>query len=185
MKKLLSTLSIGRWLFVLSIVVYPPPLQAQYRAQATASSGITKSISFTLGLPVSGHASAFNTRAEGRPYIVQNDITSDDLLPASLTIGPNYPNPFHRTTTIRYGIPHSGRVSIAVHNVLGQVVAILMAEQLKNPGYHEVIWDTSQHTGPFLSSGIYVYRIMLSPLSAGSSVPANVHTRSRSMVLIR
>lgn len=65
----------------------------------------------------------------------------------------NYPNPFNPSTTIKFQLPSSGHVVLAVYELLGKVVALLVNEQL-TPGSHEVTIDGTQ-----LSSGLYFYRL--------------------------
>jgi glucose/arabinose dehydrogenase len=65
----------------------------------------------------------------------------------------NFPNPFNPTTSIVYEIPKSGRVRLAVYNLLGQEVALIF-EGVQNAGTHEVEFRNFE-----LPSGIYFYRI--------------------------
>jgi hypothetical protein len=75
------------------------------------------------------------------------------VIPQIYTLDQNYPNPFNPTTTIRFSLPISGRVSLRVYNILGQQVAELMEQQLP-AGTHSVSFNA---TG--LSSGVYLYRL--------------------------
>jgi 6-phosphogluconolactonase (cycloisomerase 2 family) len=79
-------------------------------------------------------------------------------LPTNYAISQNYPNPFNPVTTIRYQIPEDVQVRITVHNLLGQVVATLVDEQLL-AGYYSKIWDGQNHAGLRVASGVYLYRI--------------------------
>ncbi len=72
----------------------------------------------------------------------------------------NYPNPFNPTTTIKFSIPESGMVTMAVYNLLGQKVATLVNTQM-NKGRYEYHFDASK-----LSSGIYFYSIKAGSYSA-------------------
>jgi len=73
--------------------------------------------------------------------------------PNDFVLFQNYPNPFNPSTTIAYEIPMSARIRLAVHNALGQEIAILVAQQ-QNAGAFKVVWKPST-----LSSGIYFYRL--------------------------
>lgn len=59
------------------------------------------------------------------------------------------PNPFSRTTTIRYVVPHAAPVSIRIYNVLGQHVRTLV-HGTQAPGRHAVMFDAGE-----LPSGQY------------------------------
>lgn len=70
-----------------------------------------------------------------------------------------HPNPFNPTTNFRFTIPDVRRVTLAVYDVLGREVALLVDAYLPT-GEHVVRWDA----GVF-PSGIYFYR-----LSAGEDL---------------
>ncbi len=76
-----------------------------------------------------------------------------DDVPQRFVLEQNYPNPFHRTTTIRFGLPSSGYVSIKLYDLLGrEVMTVLEGHQAA--GFHEVTLDASR-----LSPGLYWYRL--------------------------
>ena len=66
---------------------------------------------------------------------------------------PAYPNPFNPTTTIRYALPKSSPVRIAVSDIRGRIVLDL-DRGTEQPGYHEFVFD-----GNNLASGVYLYRM--------------------------
>lgn len=118
------------------------------------------------GLPMGQHVAAI--RVTGNcPDVVFMPVTLDivsaaeagEPLPDRYSLSQNYPNPFNPTSVIRYGVPQSSHVTLALYNLLGQRVALL-DEGIKEAGYHEV---TVRADG--LASGVYVYR-----LEAGSFV---------------
>ncbi len=74
-------------------------------------------------------------------------------LPVEVTLSANYPNPFNPETTIRYGLPKAGQVRLAVYNLLGHEVAILV-DRAKPAGNYAVRFG-----GGDLPSGVYVYRL--------------------------
>ena len=74
-------------------------------------------------------------------------------MPTVYSLSQNYPNPFNPTTTIKFGIPKAGDVSLAVYDILGRKVAELINGNL-TAGYHTVNFNATN-----LASGVYFYRI--------------------------
>lgn len=54
----------------------------------------------------------------------------------------NAPNPFNPATTITFTLPRSGRVSVRIYSITGQVVATL-ADEWRDTGIHTLTWDAS------------------------------------------
>jgi len=85
-------------------------------------------------------------------------------LPRAFALGQNYPNPFNPRTTIRFAIPEKPsretreRVVLKVYNLRGQVVNILIDEDL-SPGYYTANWDGRDQKGNIAPSGIYLYHL--------------------------
>jgi hypothetical protein len=73
--------------------------------------------------------------------------------PDNFGLSQNYPNPFNPSTTIRYQIPNSGLVKLAVYDMLGKQVTILVND-IKDAGSYEIRFDGSK-----LSSGVYFYKL--------------------------
>jgi len=73
--------------------------------------------------------------------------------PHAFGLSQNYPNPFNPFTKIDYSVPAPGPVKLAVYNILGREVAVLINEA-KPAGTHTVNFDASR-----LTSGIYICRI--------------------------
>ena len=86
-------------------------------------------------------------------------VTSVDdptpLVPHAVALGQNFPNPFNPSTTITFSLPAgaTARVSLRIHNVLGQVVADLVDGMMEG-GNHAITFD-----GTRLSSGMYYYQL--------------------------
>jgi uncharacterized Ntn-hydrolase superfamily protein len=74
-------------------------------------------------------------------------------LPRGLVLFQNEPNPFHRATEIRYGVPARGRVTLRVYDVTGREVATL-ADAVLSPGIHSATWYRPRGSG-----GLYIYRL--------------------------
>jgi len=70
----------------------------------------------------------------------------------------NSPNPFHRTTSIRYYLPEKSPVSLEVYNILGQKVSTIVSTS-QNAGEYIFSWDGKNDNGNRLSTGIYFYKL--------------------------
>jgi hypothetical protein len=77
----------------------------------------------------------------------------DSNVPEDYQLSQNFPNPFNPATSIRFAVPRSGHVKLAVYNVTGQEVATLVNDVI-SAGAYQVDFD-AQH----LSSGIYFYSL--------------------------
>lgn len=73
--------------------------------------------------------------------------------PEEFTLLQNYPNPFNPVTTIMYGIPENGNVSMKIFDISGREVKTLVNEP-KTAGYYSVKFNASG-----LSSGVYFYKL--------------------------
>jgi hypothetical protein len=81
---------------------------------------------------------------------IEEEVTE---MPDEYFLGSNYPNPFNPQTTIRFGLPEAGFVTLDVYDMLGRRVATLVNSTM-SAGYHTVNFGSTS-----LSSGIYFYRI--------------------------
>jgi hypothetical protein len=80
------------------------------------------------------------------------------LDPASYRLEQNYPNPFNPETVIKYHIPHSAHVKVAIFNLLGMKVRTLF-DSFQKAGEHSAVWDAKDDEGNSAASGIYFYRL--------------------------
>jgi len=76
-----------------------------------------------------------------------------DLTPTEFALYQNYPNPFNPATTIKYGVPVTGNVKLAVYNLIGEEMAVLINGEVE-AGIHEVTFKVSS-----LPSGMYLYKL--------------------------
>ena len=83
-----------------------------------------------------------------------------DDVPTGFSLSQNYPNPFNPSTTIRFAVERSARVSLKVFNMLGQEVATL-ANGDYAAGTFQVTFDASR-----LASGVYYYQLRAGDFTA-------------------
>jgi hypothetical protein len=79
-------------------------------------------------------------------------------VPEDFALAQNFPNPFNPDTVIRFALPALEQVELAVYNVAGQKVAMLV-QGVRPTGAYSVRWDGRDDQGQPLASGVYVYRL--------------------------
>jgi len=87
---------------------------------------------------------------------VEGETTSSESnpgIPARVSLDQNYPNPFNPSTSIRYELQESQQVRMAIYDMLGREIAVLVNET-KPAGSYSVSWNASG-----VSSGIYIYSL--------------------------
>jgi hypothetical protein len=80
-------------------------------------------------------------------------------LPAQVALE-NTPNPFNGATRIRFALPQSEVVTLAIYNVRGERVATLARGEALPAGYHVRWWNGRDETGRPASSGVYFCRLV-------------------------
>jgi Tol biopolymer transport system component len=85
-------------------------------------------------------------------------IAPEDMLPVSMELAQNYPNPFTSSTSIPYKITSKSDVKITIYDILGREVRQL-ANESKNPGEYCTYWDGKTKLGKKASTGIYICRL--------------------------
>ncbi|MFH1011348.1 MAG: C25 family cysteine peptidase [bacterium] len=78
--------------------------------------------------------------------------------PGDFVLEQNWPNPFNSETSFRYGLPSRTWVRVAVYDILGREVAVLVNEE-RQAGFYEARWRPKE-----APTGLYFARI-----SAGST----------------
>lgn len=105
--------------------------------------------------------------------VILSEVNRNGALPTSYQLYQNHPNPFNPVTTIKYDIPESGRVRIAIYDIKGQEVAVLF-DGVRSAGYYEASWDGRDRTGNQMPSGLYVSQLISEKI-----------VQTRKMVLMR
>ena len=93
--------------------------------------------------------------------------------PQTFSLRQNYPNPFNATTVIAYQLERNGEIDLAIYNLAGQQVAILIQGH-RRAGAYTINWNGRDRSGNRLATGVYLYR-----LEAGDQV------ETRKLLLLR
>jgi hypothetical protein len=80
-------------------------------------------------------------------------------LPKVFALYQNYPNPFNPTTTIKYDVPRTSKVSLKLYDLLGQEVRTLVSEE-RAAGRYAVDLNAND-----LPSGVYYFRLLAGDFS--------------------
>ncbi|HEX5131091.1 MAG TPA: FlgD immunoglobulin-like domain containing protein [Candidatus Krumholzibacteria bacterium] len=80
--------------------------------------------------------------------------------PAETHLEQNIPNPFNPTTAIAYTLASAGHVRLAIYDVRGALVRVLVDRaQQPGDGPFQAEWDGRSDDGVAVSSGVYFYRL--------------------------
>jgi len=107
---------------------------------------------------VTGSTSEF-----ARNIVVQDPMLIDESgpkpdLPRDYSLSQNYPNPFNLTTIIDFSLPQMSYVELAVFDLLGRRVAVLV-EGERSAGRYSARWNGLDAQGVPVGSGIYFCRL--------------------------
>jgi hypothetical protein len=86
-------------------------------------------------------------------YEYSDEIEAEVNGPLTFSLEQNYPNPFNPSTNIKYSVAKNGDVKLAVYNLIGEEVNVLVSGQV-DAGFYEIKFDATA-----LPSGIYFYRL--------------------------
>jgi hypothetical protein len=86
-------------------------------------------------------------------YEYSDVVEVDVQTPLTFALDQNYPNPFNPSTSIKYSVPETGNVRLAVFNLIGEEVAVLVNGTVQ-AGQYEVSFNASS-----LPSGVYLYKL--------------------------
>lgn len=107
-----------------------------------------------------------------------DNITASDIpvhleltvlnVPQTSQLEQNYPNPFNPSTNIQYSVSEPGKIKLAIYNLIGEEVALLV-NGIVEVGFYEVTFSPTK-----LPGGIYFYRLQ-----------ANGYTQTKKMILMK
>ena len=88
-------------------------------------------------------------------YVKNNPLSVPETVigvPSTYALEQNFPNPFNPTTSIRYRIPATSKVSLQLFDILGREVQTLV-NTIQSSGTYTVTLNARN-----LASGVYFYR---------------------------
>jgi hypothetical protein len=158
-----------------NILEIPEFMQPSFTGESFFIGVVEDATNNTVGLDESGYGHSF-TMAPGGAWsfmfsgelmfrgIVEDDGTgmddSSDEVIRRMALG-NFPDPFNPVTSVRYELPHPGRVTLRVYDVSGRLVRELVSAEAHDSGSYTVPWDGRDGTGEKVASGTYFCRLCL------------------------
>ena len=87
----------------------------------------------------------------------------------TFTVHGSFPNPFSGSTRISYSLSKSSRVNLDIYTSTGARVSSLVSET-QPAGEHEVVWNGLDAQGNSLSTGIYIFRLLVDGITKAGSL---------------
>jgi hypothetical protein len=98
-------------------------------------------------LDVTGHESA-----------VETWVSVPEIAPAVIRLEAPRPNPFVTRVGLVYGLPQAGHVRLALYDVRGRRVALIV-DRTESAGWRSVEWDGHSENGREVGSGAYFLKL--------------------------
>ena len=83
---------------------------------------------------------------EEEPVETAVEMSAQASVPQAFALAQNAPNPFNGNTVIRFALPQPSQVELAIYNLLGQPVAVLV-QGPSAAGTFSVRWDGRDQAG--------------------------------------
>jgi len=133
---------------------------------------------FTIADTNNYHVS--NTSLTVSPDVTTGVVDGKRNLPAEFRLDQNYPNPFNPSTQIHFDIPKASLINLRVYNLIGQEVAVITNTTF-GAGSYTVKWNGADFYGNSVSSGVYLFKLVATPLDGRESQ----FTQVRKMMLMK
>lgn len=82
------------------------------------------------------------------------------VTPVMYRLWQNAPNPMAESTSIRFDLPESTPITLALYDLMGRRVETLVDSKRTLPGSYTVFWNGTDELGRSVGSGIYFYRLV-------------------------
>lgn len=143
---------------------------AQVPATETAYTDYDITVGKTYYYRIAGVDSADNFSELSDEIEVRTDVTTSvdpslDGIPEQFQLSQNYPNPFNPETNFTYFVADKGQVSLAIYDLIGRRVRMLLQNESKGVGRYSIRWDGKDEFGNRVATGIYFARMVAGSFS--------------------
>ena len=119
-------------------------------------------------------------RADAVKFSLLQGVAVDEYqvgFPTDYRLDQNYPNPFNANTIISYNLPKKSRVTLNIYDITGRLV-LNCIDDWQAAGIHQYNWDSKNIRGEKLSTGVYIYQLLVNAPNPG-------YHDSKKMLLIK
>jgi hypothetical protein len=116
-------------------------------------------------------------RSVQQPGVEEDPLPN--LLPKVFALSQSRPNPAGSSIQIRYDLPARSRVHLAVYDITGREVRVLL-DETREAGYRSIVWDGRDRRGKEIASGVYFYK-----LSARSDSGREDYSATQKLILMK
>lgn len=134
-----------------SSVYEVPVANLKNRAEWTREFGVFHKKEYETGIEYSFKGGVLSGVVYGDTSAVITSLEPIAETPSSFELYQNYPNPFNPSTTIRFELARSQKISLKVYSITGQLVKVLIKGQLYNRGLHTIPLHMNG-----IASGVYL-----------------------------
>lgn len=121
------------------------------------------------GEKTTGNSGRKSAKKSDGPVMVADQPESISIIPKTVALKGNYPNPFNPSTTIRYELFEPANVRLIIFDLLGNEIKTLI-QNYQNTGLQNVVWDGTDTANNQVGSGIYFYQLIVGRTSVSQSM---------------
>ena len=108
---------------------------------------------------LAGNPRIVNGMIDMGAYEYQDTVSvQEDIIPITQTKISNYPNPFNPYTIIKLDLAEPGKIELAIYNIKGQKVKILI-DAYSSKGIFELVWRGTDDNKKKVASGNYFIKL--------------------------
>jgi hypothetical protein len=124
---------------------------------------LTWTVAATDGYSVRGSTDRFGLEVRTNVAVEEVDDPATDIILST------YPNPFRDEMTVRISLPQPGYASATIFDTVGRQIRVL-AEGLMPSGTHDFNWDSRDHAGQRVATGLYIVHVKSDHAAAAATV---------------
>jgi uncharacterized Ntn-hydrolase superfamily protein len=91
-------------------------------------------------------------------WVATNIKNNNKKISHKVIVSQNHPNPFTKSTTIRYSLLKPAQVVLKIYNTSGKEIETLVNKN-QSPGEYNVLWNATNQNSKQVIGGVYIYML--------------------------